>query len=28
LPLDDGGVRLDFAAHEWVEVEAVWKDEG
>jgi hypothetical protein len=26
LPLDSGGVRLDFAAHEWVEVEAVWKE--
>jgi alpha-mannosidase len=25
LPLDEGGVRLDFAGHEWVEVEARWQ---
>lgn len=25
LPLDAEGVRVDFAAHEWVEVEAVWR---
>ncbi len=24
LPLEEGGVRLDFSAHEWVEVEARW----
>lgn len=26
LPLDDDAVRLDFTAHEWLQVEAVWKD--
>jgi alpha-mannosidase len=24
LPIDEGSVRLDFTAHEWVQVEAVW----
>ena len=26
LPLDEDGVRLDFAAHEWVQVEARWRE--